>query len=164
MRMVISDIPNLSIQKDDELKAPNDVEILHHCIGCFGCWVKTPGECVIKDSYMNMGQQLGKSQELILISKLTYCGVSPFVKNVLDRSIPYISPNFRIVNNEMHHKRRYDNTIKFSAYFYGMDISEKEKVMARGLIHSQVLNFHGKVNEICFFNTATEVKEALSWI
>lgn len=99
MRMFISDIPDLSIQIGDELKAPHDSQILRHCIGCFGCWVKTPGECIIKDSYQNMGKQLSKCEELILISKCTYGGVSPFVKNVLDRAIPYISPNFRIVNN-----------------------------------------------------------------
>lgn len=99
VRMFISDIPDLSIQIGDELKAPHDSQILRHCIGCFGCWVKTPGECIIKDSYQNMGKQLSKCEELILISKCTYGGVSPFVKNVLDRAIPYISPNFRIVNN-----------------------------------------------------------------
>jgi multimeric flavodoxin WrbA len=25
------------------------------CVCCFGCWIKTPGECVIKDGYDNMG-------------------------------------------------------------------------------------------------------------
>ena len=32
-----------------------DVMILRNekigaCLGCFGCWLKTPGECVIKDA------------------------------------------------------------------------------------------------------------------
>ena len=24
---------------------------IHPCCGCFKCWTKTPGECVIKDGY-----------------------------------------------------------------------------------------------------------------
>ncbi|WP_407654270.1 MULTISPECIES: hypothetical protein [Caproicibacterium] len=35
---------------------------------------------------------LSQCDELILISKCCYGGFSPFVKNVLDRSIPYIHP------------------------------------------------------------------------
>ena len=23
---------------------------LRYCVGCFGCWVKTPGECVSRDA------------------------------------------------------------------------------------------------------------------
>jgi multimeric flavodoxin WrbA len=25
------------------------------CVGCFGCWVREPGQCVIKDGYDRMG-------------------------------------------------------------------------------------------------------------
>ena len=161
MRMLITDLLDLPIQAGDELKAPSGAKEIHHCIGCFGCWIKTPGRCVIKDSYMNMGEQLSKCEELIFVSKCTYGGLSPFVKNVLDRSIGYISPNFTIINNEMHHKRRYDNIIKISVYFYNEEMSKKEKNVAKDLIHAQALNFHAEVNGIYFFNTPMEVKEAL---
>lgn len=26
------------------------------CIGCFGCWIKTLGQCVLKDGYHKMGK------------------------------------------------------------------------------------------------------------
>ena len=79
------------------------------CIGCFGCWIKTPGSCVLPDSYQEMGKLLSRTSELILISRCCYGGYSPYVKNVLDRSIGYIQPFFRIVHGEMHHVMRHDN-------------------------------------------------------
>ena len=30
------------------------------CIGCFGCWIKTPGTCVIRDGHADMGAQLSR--------------------------------------------------------------------------------------------------------
>ena len=27
---------------------------IHRCVGCFGCWVKTPGCCVIPDAYQDV--------------------------------------------------------------------------------------------------------------
>jgi len=162
MRILIADTQDLPIKAGDELKAPSADKKISHCVGCFGCWIKTPGRCVINDDYMTMGEELAKCDELIFISRCTYGGLSPFVKNVFDRSIGYNSPNFEMVNGEMHHKRRYDNTIKMSAYFYGEDISEKEKETATQIVHAKARNFHGKAGDIRFFNTVDEVKGALS--
>jgi multimeric flavodoxin WrbA len=160
VRIIISDISDLPIQASDELKTPDSAAKLHHCIGCFGCWVKTPGQCVIKDEYTNMGQLLGGCNDLTLVSKCTYGGFSPYVKNVLDRSVPYISPYFVYRNKEMHHKSRYDNTIGISAYFYGADITEKEKETAIRIVSANALNFNAKVNGVYFYNSPAEVKEA----
>ena len=89
----------------------SDDGTIHHCTGCFGCWIKTPGACVIRDDYVDMGEYLSKCNEVVIISKCCYGGFSPFVKNVLDRSIPHIHPYFVIRNGEMHHRRRYSNRI-----------------------------------------------------
>jgi len=162
MRILISDIQDFPVRAGDELKSPGTEKKIVHCTSCFGCWVKTPGRCVIKDAYMTMGEELAKCQELVFISKCTYGGLSPFVKNVFDRSISYVLPGFEIIKGEMHHKRRYDNVIKMSAYFYGEDISEKEKELAKRLFHANAVNLHADVSGIHFFNTVDEVKGALS--
>lgn len=93
--------PNIS---NDTIVISDNGDI-HHCIGCFGCWVKTPGVCVIGDKYGNMGEYLSKAEEIIIISKCCYGGFSPFVKCILDRSISYVHPYFVIKNGEMHHKK-----------------------------------------------------------
>lgn len=161
MKLIISDIKGLPIKVDDKLTVINDDGNIHHCLGCFGCWIKTPGQCVIKDEYSNIGQLLSRCDELILISKCTYGGFSPFIKNVLDRAISYISPYFVTRNGEMHHKRRYDNVISISAYFYGEDITQSEKETAESLVIANAVNFDGKVKDVLFFSSAEEAKAVL---
>lgn len=161
MKLILSDIENLPIKSDDKHHVIYHDGNLHHCIGCFGCWVKTPGQCVIKDDYSNMGYLLSRCDELIIISKCIYGSFSPFIKNLLDRSISYISPNFVIRKGEMHHKRRYDNVISISAYFYGGDITELEKETAKSLVTANAVNFDGKVRNVSFFSSTDEVKAVL---
>ncbi|WP_310603673.1 flavodoxin family protein [Anaerosporobacter sp.] len=161
MKLIISDVQNLPIKENDNCRIIYDNGNIHHCIGCFGCWVKTPGKCVINDGYENMGKLLSQCEELILISRCTYGGFSPFVKNVLDRAISYISPNFVIRNGEMHHKRRYANVINISAYFYGTDITSSEKETAKKLVTANAVNYDGKVNKITFLDSVDKVKEVL---
>ncbi|HHU07858.1 MAG TPA: flavodoxin family protein [Clostridiaceae bacterium] len=161
MKLILSDVRDLPIKSDDKYHVIYNDGNLHYCIGCFGCWIKTPGQCVIKDGYSNMGQLLSRCDELILVSKCTYGGFSPFIKNLLDRSISYISPYFVTRNGEMHHKRRYDNVISISAYFYGEDISQSEKETAKSLVSANAVNYDGKVKNVLFFSTAEEVKAVL---
>ncbi len=162
MTLILSDIPDLNqLQNTDRQVITNDAPI-HHCIGCFGCWIKTPGKCVINDSYQNMGTLLSRCDQLIIVSKCTYGGYSPFIKNIFDRSIPYISPYFEMRNGEMHHQRRYDNVINITAYFYGDDITESEKATAQSLVTANAINLDGKVDKVLFYHCADEVKEALS--
>ena len=132
------------------------------CIGCFGCWVKTPGRCVIADELQDMGKTLSRCSDLVLISRCCYGGFSPSVKRVMDRSIPYLHPCFTMKNDEMHHRRRYENHIKISVYFYGPDITDKEKETAEHLVRANCVNLDGEAGRIAFFHTAEELRgEAL---
>lgn len=166
MRIIIHDLEQTEfdatgIKSGEDTHVISDNGKIKHCIGCFGCWVKTPGTCVIKDGYSDMGVLMSRCDELIIVSECTYGGFSPFVKNVLDRSISYVSPHFTIRNKELHHKRRYDNVITINAYLYGADITEKEKETAVSLIKANAINYDGNVGRVQFFNSVADVKEAL---
>jgi len=130
---------------------------IHPCICCFGCWIKTPGQCVIKDGYDNMGELMSKSSRVIIISQCLYGGYSPFVKNVIDKSISYLLPYFKMKSGETHHKRRYDNNSDLTVYFYG-EITESEKETARKLIKANGINMYMKT-EVHFYTSYKEIKE-----
>ncbi len=158
MKLLITDIENFDIPHGDDYKLIKANGDIRNCIGCFGCWVKTPGKCVINDGFDRTGIDLGKCTELILVSRCCYGSTSPAVKMIQDRAISYIHPDFVIRNGEMHHKRRYDNVITVSAYFYGDDITEAEKETAGNLIQSIVDNYDGKLGNVAFYKSAEELK------
>ena len=166
MKMLISDLEGRELQgllldMSSELTIISKDFPIHHCTGCFGCWTRTPAVCIIRDKYGDMGEQLSKCKELFIISQCCYGGFSPFVKNVLDRSISYIHPYFVIRNGEMHHRRRYDNVIHMHVWFYGVNITDIEKLTAEKLIKANSINFNSVVEDISFYNSITEMRGQL---
>lgn len=53
----------------------SDIEIAP-CLGCFGCWVKTPGVCVIDDAGRDIARTYMCSDMVIFISPITFGGYS----------------------------------------------------------------------------------------
>ncbi|MDR1953998.1 MAG: hypothetical protein LBQ21_05925 [Clostridiales Family XIII bacterium] len=104
------------ISEDTEVIAA--VPSVAHCVGCFGCWVKTPGRCVIEDRIADYQEKLAHCAELIIVSRLVYGGFSPDIKAVVDRTIPYLLPFFIIADDRMRHSPRYANRFALSCYFY----------------------------------------------
>ncbi len=65
---------------------------IYHCIGCFSCWIKTPGVCIFKD---DMSQLLEKiiACDFIIYGTPLYCySATGLMKNFLDRSLPLALP------------------------------------------------------------------------
>lgn len=158
MKLIVTDLEDLKVLIEGDHKVIGPGKGIHSCVGCFGCWVRTPGKCVIHDGYESTGIALGKCEELILISRCCYGSVSPFVKMVLDRAISYIHPDFVIRNGEMHHKRRYKNVISLSAYLYGEDMTREEIETARRLMQANADNYDGKLKSVLFYKTAQELE------
>jgi len=77
------------------------------CTGCFGCWVRTPGECVLDDPARDVARRAARSDLLAFLTPLTFGGYSSQLKKAVDRLVPLVSPFFMQVNGETHHKPRY---------------------------------------------------------
>lgn len=167
MKVVIHDLDKKAWSKfknvPSKSKVISDNGTIKRCVGCFGCWVKTPGQCVLADDYQKMGELLGSAEELVIISHCSFGGYSSFVKNVMERSISYVLPYFEMREGEMHHKARYENHIRMRVYFYGDDITEAEKSSAKSLVEANARNFQAVVEEVAFASTPEELQEVVTW-
>jgi multimeric flavodoxin WrbA len=134
---------------------------VRHCVGCFGCWIQTPGICVIKDRGADFAGLLPQCGEFIILSRMVFGGLSPDIKAVLDRSIGFVLPFFRYINGEMHHERRYDQSPDLRYIFYGSNISEAEKETALKLVKANSINLGSGRSSVDFFPTARECAEVL---
>lgn len=157
-------LPNVG----DNIQVISDSGKIRNCIGCFACWVKTPGKCVLKDgnssvqNYDNMGVILSKADEVIIISKCCYGGYSPFVKNVFDRSISYLLPFFITKKNETHHPQRYSQTFKLNVYFYGNLITNQERETAQKLVKANCANFYMHEHNVSFYSSIDQLSKAVN--
>lgn len=163
MNVIIHDLPGRD--RLEELLGPmnDDDKIIERkdkdpvpCMGCFGCWIKTPGMCVIKDGFEDTGAYMGAAQELRIVSRCTYGEFSPFVKKVLDRSISYCHPYFVKRNGETHHKMRYTNTLKIRVLAYGDNLTDDEKECMRSRAIAMGRNLGTNDVEINFITESME--------
>lgn len=132
------------------------------CIGCFACWVKTPGKCIIPDRAAEFLTLLPQKSQLLIISKMYYGSLAPEIKNLLDRSIGFLLPFFTTIQGEMHHKQRYKKTPQLVYWFYGDNITENEKSTARKLAAANALNFGSSNPKVEFFSSAEALLEVLA--
>jgi len=79
-----------------------------YCTGCFGCWVQTPGECVIKDFEENIVKDMVHSDLIIYLTPIMFGGYSSILKRALDRQIGRVLPYFTKIDGEVHHSKRYE--------------------------------------------------------
>ena len=81
---------------------------LRGCTGCFGCWVKTPGECAQHDAGAELCRSVVNSDLVVFAAPMVMGYPSALVKRSVERLIPLLHPYIEIEGGEMHHRRRYD--------------------------------------------------------
>lgn len=131
------------------------------CLGCFGCWVRTPGLCVnTNDCANDISRRLMQADAVVILSKLTYGGFSPDIKAFLDRSIPNILPFFEVYHGQMHHKMRYERFPYWIAIGYG-DSTEDERETFRELVERNALNLRPPKHFCLTIQNVDECPDAL---
>jgi len=77
------------------------------CNGCFGCWTRTPGECVIRDDAPAVTAQLAFADRIVFFCPVVFGGFDPVLKRVIERSISLLLPYMRVYHGQLHHPPRY---------------------------------------------------------
>lgn len=140
-------------------RTQEDMEITHitlnekrisPCRGCFGCWIRTPGECVIDDFGRELNRLFVSNDVVVFIGPVFHGCHSTAVKRVFDRSIPFLQPFFRKVEGKVHHRMRYDTSPDM--IFIGMmdHRDEGQEAIFRELTKRNAVNFGVKDHEVLF--------------
>lgn len=139
---------------------------ISHCVGCFGCWVKTPGKCVIRDDATKIYPLIAKSKEVLYVSHVKYGSYDTPMKTMLERAIPVQQAFLRIHHGETHHVQREVKPKKATIIGYG-ELSEDEKEVFKQLIQRNVHNmsFETVTVRFCSKNQLVDTvkREVLLW-
>ncbi len=128
---------------------------ISHCIGCNHCWLKTPGECAVKDDYEEILKKIVHADQLWVISDTALGFINHKGKNIFDRVIPIITMNLCFKKKEMRHVKRYKKNANVGLIFKG----EADGDFLNRWMERVALNLGSK--SLGAFKES-EVKEALS--
>ena len=136
------------------------------CVGCFGCWVKTPGKCVIRDDACRVYPYLAKSTRLLLVSRVRYGSYDTVMKTMLERAIPIQQAFIRLVEGETHHVQR--RVVPKQAVIIGYGArSDAERALFRRLVARNARNMNFERHRIVFAAEQdleqTVREEVLAW-
>lgn len=60
------------------------------CLGCFSCWTKTPGQCVITDDMQELYRKIENADIIIESFPLYFFGMPSGFKAMVDRCLPFM--------------------------------------------------------------------------
>ena len=157
----LSNLNNSLIKKDNdsEIITLRDIEI-KQCMGCFGCWVKMPGECLFEDDTKDMRKKIINSDFVLYTSPLKMGFISSSLKKALDKHIPLVMPYFSVRNGEIHHMRRYDKYPKVGVLIKNDDEVNNENLEITKKIFEKVAV--DMVSELVLFETTKTGYEEVS--
>jgi multimeric flavodoxin WrbA len=113
------------------------------CTGCFDCWVKTPGECVMPDESRTVRREFLGSDVVLFASPVIMGFTSALLKRAQDKLIPLLHPYFAIIGREFHHRRRYEKYPLFGLLLEREDDTDAEDIeIIRQIFRRNALNFH----------------------
>lgn len=116
---------------------------IKYCRGCFGCWTKTPGVCVITNDDANaVTQKVINSDLWVILTPLSFGCYSSGTKKAIDRVIPLVSPFFVKIGSEIHHKKRYGKYPKVLAIGMVDEFVQKEVDTFCNLAYRNSINLH----------------------
>jgi multimeric flavodoxin WrbA len=83
---------------------------LGHCVGCFNCWLKTPGQCTQPDAGWEIVQAIMNCDGVVFFGRVQFGTYSSGLKRLIDRCLSPINlPYLKGSQHETHHQPRYES-------------------------------------------------------
>jgi multimeric flavodoxin WrbA len=82
--------------------------VIAECQRCFGCWVRTPGECLLPDQSELLRQHFVGSDMVLFASPLLMGYPTALTQKAIDRLLPTLLPYWESTETGVRHERRYD--------------------------------------------------------
>ncbi len=118
------------------------------CIGCWNCWIKTPGRCVMKDRMAESYPDYVNSDTVILLMDTAQGFISHQAKAFLDRTIPHYHPYIKIVDGECHHVARYKCYPDMVFYYANEGLTNQEEQVVEDYLYRTAYHFQSKAYRI----------------
>jgi multimeric flavodoxin WrbA len=166
--LIINGNPDLNQKKFDEyceclvqhMKAMgNEVKLIilrekkiADCIGCYACWLKTPGICALKDEQKEILQGYLWADCILLASPIIMGFVSALIKKTNDRMIPLVHPFLKMNGDRMAHYQRYDKEYKIGLLLdrgegFGEEFEIIQKVYSKAMF---IKTMENSVEEVAY--------------
>jgi len=130
---------------------------LRYCVGCWGCWVKTPGECVSRDASLEIDRAVINSDFTLWAAPLKVGFPASLLKMALDKHLPLIHPYIVVDHGEAHHLKRYARYPRVGLLLEKeADTDERDLQIVTDIHCRTALNFKTRLN----FSLTTETPVA----
>ncbi len=153
---ITEELKKCTAEKKDEVKIIECSRLkISHCIGCNYCWLKTPGECTIKDDYEIILKEILTADRMWVISDTALGFLDHKGKNIFDRILPIATMYLKFSGDQMRHVPRYDHKTDIGLIVTG----EADMDYLDRWIRRATLNFESKSLGVF---TKDNLKEAVS--
>jgi len=125
-----------------------DPAAIKACIGCWACWLKTPGRCVHKDVMAESYADYVNSDKVILLMDTAQGFIHHGAKAFFDRTIPHYHPYIELVDGECHHKARYERYPELHFYYDDQDLNQEEAQVIEDYLYRTAYHFKSKAYRI----------------
>lgn len=118
------------------------------CIGCWSCWLKTPGRCVMKDQMAEFYPKYVNSDTVIILMDTAQGFINYQAKAFFDRTIPHYNPYIELVDGECHHVARYKNYPDIVFYYDTEGLTNEEEQVIEDYLYRTAYHFQSKAYRI----------------